>query len=245
MRTLTLIILVLLLAVLVSCLASPDAPAHAQGFATPTPLPAVQATLDAANAMHNDALSKIDAANQMQVKAAELLRNGVVQGQQADQAISDARAATAAQNAAAMGEAIGRASGALDELRKTNAAQNDMLNVCADNQKIQASAFISASNDAARLRVELQQERETNQNIAANFTALQNQHQQDERTSAVGNIASAFAFLVAGALLMVPLVVILFRKTRNEPPAPPEPPIDAPWTVTDEDRAEDEPINQD
>lgn len=240
-RVVVIILLVLLLAALISLLSQSE-PAAAQGFVTPTPLPAIQATLDAANAAQQSAQADLQQAAQMEAQAAELRRNGMVQQQQAAQAISDARAASIAQNAAAIGEAIGRAEANLAELSKTSADQADLISTLAVNQKIQAERYIS---DTTQLRNELQQERTAHQTIAANFTALQSRY--DEQQSSL-TISPVVVVIVGLTALFGVIGFVAWKWSRNgahEPPAPPDPPIDGGWTVTDEDRKEDDSAEND
>lgn len=238
-RTLVIILLVLLLAVLISLLSQSE-PAAAQGFVTPTPLPAVQATLDAATAAQQSAQADLQQAAQMEAQAAELRRNGMVQQQQAAQAISDARAASVAQNAAAIGEAMGRADANLSELSKTNAAQADLIATLTANQKAQASTIISASNELSQLRQENQRLSVDKQTILQNYTALESRYNDQQASSTVSPVVVVIVGLTA---LFGVIGFVAWKWSRNsthKPTAPADPPIDGGWTVTDEDRDEDE-----
>lgn len=243
-RTLVIILLVLLLAVLISLLSQSE-PAAAQGFVTPTPLPAVQATLDAATAAQQSAQADLQQAAQMEAQAAELRRNGMVQQQQAAQAISDARAASVAQNAAAIGEAMGRADANLSELSKTNAAQADLIATLTANQKAQASTIISASNELSQLRQENQRLSVDKQTILQNYTALESRYNDQQTSSTISPTIAVIAGLT-GIFGLIGFVAWKWSR-REQPPAPPDPPIDATWTVTpqDDDQAEDDSAESD
>ncbi len=222
MRTILIVLLVLLLFALGSCLAQPNPPAHAQApFATPTLLPSVQATLDAAQQRYNAAQSDLQQADQFDAQAAEYRRNGLAQQAQAQQDIGQARAAVAAQNYEAIGENIGRASSDLDQLSKTNAAQNNLIATLTANQRVQAAAVISLTGETQQLRDDLQRERADHQTTLASYNALSAQQAAHQNDGSIQGLISIFAFIIALILIVVLAVVVLsMRRGQATEPAP-------------------------
>lgn len=210
-RFLLLAFLVGLLFVFVSCMAQPPTSARAQGFVTPTPLPAIVATQQAASQLQANARNQAATAAEYQRLADETRRNAAAQEAAAQQAISDARAASAAQNAGAVGEAIGRAESELNQLMKTNQGQGEALNLAGDVIRAQASTIMTLTNETESLRARVR-----DLNVA--YQAAQVQQVDATRNGTIGNIAASFAFLSAGALLAWLVMGVLQR--RHDAPLP-------------------------
>jgi hypothetical protein len=222
------LLLVFVLFIAVSCLAAPQAPARAQGdYPTQTPLPGIKATLDAAQARQSAGQAMIDDANAKMSQAAEYLRNGVAQQAQAQADIGKALAAVAAQNYEAIGEAIGSAKSDLDQLSATNAAQHALISSMADSQKVQASAYISATSENARLVSENQRLVSDNQTLSANNAAQSARLEQAQTQSGIGNVPWLIVFFGAAVLLVALLMVVLQRRHETV--------IDSMPTLIDED----------
>ena len=202
----------LILSALVSCMAQPS-PARAQGpFSTPTPLPAILATSNAAQQRADAASANLQAAAQLEAQAAELKRNAQAQQAQAQQAISDARSAAVAQNAQAVGEAIGQADGALSQLRDTVAGQSAMIATLTAKVEAQASTIISVTND-------LQVARSDKAMLLANYNAVTQRldaAQQQGQSAPIVTLVIAVAVIAIMAIL---IAVVLQR--RHDTPATP------------------------
>lgn len=198
---------VLALAAFCALLASCSVPDHAQGnWHTPTPLPAIATAqskaygdLSSAKAARNDAVNK----------AAEILHNADNQIDDAVQAISDARAAAASQNAIAIGEAIGRADANISQLRESVVGQAEII------------ATLSASNADVIAMIAAQSITITQQatELGRLRTDVQNYREAYEESQAVANQAASPVVIIASGLIFVFLIgiVIIFviEKWRN------------------------------
>lgn len=193
------------------CLIS--APASAQGFVTPTPLPAIVATQQSAAQQ----LSSVQAANaqadQLDAQAAEIRRNADAQAQQAAQAYADARAATAAQNAAAIGEAIGRGEAILGQIK---ASLDGALKINDDRAAIINSLYISMTQQGAELnqaQIELTNLKAVNASLQKNNETLAAQNKSNTTSANVLSVLPGFlAFMF---LLGLIVLIIRLRELRN------------------------------
>lgn len=209
-----------------------------RAFVTPTPLPGPVATANAAAQIKDSAQADLNTAAQLRAQAAEIERNAAIQKQQADQAMADARAAAAAQNAAAFGEAIGRAESAIDQQQRSAAGQAVIIATLTARTEAQASTIISLTNEAQALRVD-------KQTIGAAYTALSKQQDEHKSDGAIGNIVVLFIFVVA-LVIFVALIwyVIQIRRGRFtiEPAAQQipdaEPPVEGEFQTIPNDQSE-------
>jgi chaperonin cofactor prefoldin len=193
------------------------APVSAQGgpqptpapFVTPTPLPGVQASYSAAQQAQNAAQASIAQAAKLDGLASEMRRNAEAQQAQAAQAYSDARAASAAQNGAAIGEAIGRGEAALSQLRDSVSGQAVIISTLTAQTQAQAQEVYS-------LTTELQAARTDKQTILDSYTAIKSQGDkvaaQAETDSTLGYIVKGFLFVVVTVLLIRLIIFVLQRR---------------------------------
>lgn len=206
---LPLLILVFLAIPLLSFQASP---ARAQSvFVTPTPIPAVIATQNAAQAAQSEAAASRSEAANLRARADEIQRNADAQAQQAANALADARAAAASQNAAAVGEAIGSADNQLSQLRASVEGQAAIIATLTADKQANAGEIYS-------LTTALQQERTSKQTILDNYTAanvrLESAQAEIQRQGGSSPVA-AMVFIVGGiAIFAVLIVVVLQRRER-------------------------------
>lgn len=188
------------------------APVRAQSvFVTPTPIPAVVATQNAAQAAQSAANASRSEAASLRARADEIQRNADAQAQQAANALADARAAAASQNAAAVGEAIGSADNQLSQLRASVEGQAEIIATLTADKQASASEIYS-------LTTALQQERTSKQTILDNYTAanvrLESAQAEIQRQSGSSPVA-AMVFVVGGiAIFAVLIVVVLQRRER-------------------------------
>lgn len=195
-----------LLALAIALLLEWVAPAHAQGpLVTPTPYPAIQATRTAAQAQIDAANQQQAQAAQLDAQAAEMRRNADAQQAQAQQAINDTRAAAAAQNASAVGEAIGRAESVLNQLRDTVAGQAAIIATATSTERFQAQTIISLTNENQALRVDKQV-------VAAAYTATVKRADEAQANAAPSPLVWLVVIGFMG-LLAVLLIVVLGRKS--------------------------------
>jgi len=191
-------------------------------FITPTPLPAVQAAQQAAAQSQSAVQSSQQQAAQLRAQAQrdyaallaradEIQRNADAQAAQATQAYSDARAAAAAQNGAAVGEAIGRGESAVAQQRESMAGMSSIvatLTAQHDQDQKANDRLTQIANNAVA-------DKET---ILKNYTALQAQNDkaqaQAEQDSALSYIVKGFLFIVA-AVLLIALIVFVINRRRD------------------------------
>ncbi len=192
-----------------------SSPARAQGFVTPTPLPSVRATQQAADWIAQQVQQQNAEAAQMEARAAEIRRNAAAQAQQAAQAYADARAAAAAQNAAAIGEAIGRGEAALSQLQDSVNGLTALNATQASRIEMLSSAVVSQANTINRLAAE---KRDT-LNVNA---ALMAKQAQNDNLDALGRIVMLFGFIVTLAIL-AHLIWSVWQRNRVTIVAPPPP----------------------
>lgn len=190
-----------------------NAPARAQGvFVTPTPYPAISATAQAAQQRSDAAQADINKANQDLARAAEMKRNGEAQFDQAQADINAARAAQAAQNAAAMGEAIGRVETTVNQMRDTIAGQAGIITTLTNEKVVWAQEKIS-------MTLELQQARTSAQIAHDSYTAtaqrLEEAQKQGQSTPVVTYVFGALFVCVLAVLV----IVVLQRKGQAAPVA--------------------------
>lgn len=209
---------VLLILALLFCRLS--APANAQGFVTPTPLPAIVATQQAANQKAQQAAASNAEADRLDAQAAEIRRNADVQAQQAAQAYADARAASAAQNAAAIGEAIGRGEAAATQLK---ASLDGILSINSQQSEIINSLYISLTQQGAELiqaHSEITQLKKTNADLNATNEMVVARIQDSERSASVLSIIPIFiAFLFLVGLIGFGAWLWQKRNGHDAPPA--------------------------
>lgn len=225
-----------------------SSPAAAQGFVTPTPLPAI-ATQQAQAAQQLGSIQAANAqADQLDAQAAEIRRNADAQAQQAAQAYADARAATAAQNAAAIGEAIGRGEAALEQIKASLDGalkiNDDRATINTEQAALINTLYISVTQQGA----DLQQARIENANLTRINAALQ-KNNETLTTQAQHNTTSANVLGIVPLFLMflflIGLIVLALgiRQWRNgngavtvttehddEPSEDDEPPIEGEYT---------------
>lgn len=209
------------------------APVQAQGpFQTPTPLPGVVATQQAADATANAVQAARNDAAALEARAAEIRRNADAQAQQAAQAIADARAASAAQNAAAIGEAIGRADSNLSQLQESVQGQAAIISTLQtagqdkDAQIDQLKAQLSdTANRLSNAAAQLQQVKADNTRLAGEKKILQTQIDEQPKTDMPRFAAMLLAFVVVIGLF----IAWGWHVIQNRKPAPPADPqiIDA------------------
>lgn len=207
--------------------------AAAQGFVTPTPLPAIVATQQAAAQSLGNVQAQNARADQLDAQAAEIRRNADAQAQQAAQAYADARAATAAQNAAAIGEAIGRGEAALSQLKdsadgalKLNAEQSAIIN----SLYISVTQMTGERDQALRDKANLQR---INTALQANNETLTAQAQHNSTSANVLSIVPGFlTFLLLIGLLVLTLGIRQWQHARSGA---------ATVTARDDEQDEDDP----
>lgn len=199
-------VVVLMPLLAIPLLALQAAPARAQGvFVTPTPYPAIVATQNAAQQRSDAARANQAQAAQLEAQAAELRRNAEAQQSAAQQAINDTRAAAAAQNAAAVGEAIGRAESSLNQLRDTVNAQAAIVEELKAGNTAQAQAIIS-------MTLELQQARADKQTMLSNYTATAQQLEDAQKQGQSTPVVTYVFIILFVCTLAVLLIVVLQRK---------------------------------
>ena len=120
-----LFILLVLGVMLLIALILNSTPASAQSAPTPTPLPQVVATQQAADAAAAQVSGLQAERAQTEARLSEINRNIEAQIVEAERAAADARNAAATQNAVEAGAAIGRLEGALAQLRTSYAGKDD------------------------------------------------------------------------------------------------------------------------
>lgn len=236
---LILVVLVILFMLLMAALSVTPARAQAP-FATPTPLPGVQATQQAADAASSAAQAARNEANALEARAAEIRRNADAQGAAAAQAIADARSATAAQNGAAIGEAIGRADSNLAQLQDSVQGQAALIEALRSdnaNKDARIGQLKAQVNDTANQLQQAQASQRTTQSAYEALQAYQDEHAND---SLVGNAAVLFVFVVVFGLILA-LVWHTVRGHSNQPESllPPDITIDRSEAVDGEYTHED------
>ena len=197
-----------LMFVLLGALAAPRSAGAQTPFVTPTPLPAIQATQQAAQARAAEAQAGRQQAAQMRAQADEIQRNADAQQSQAAQAWSDASAAAAAQNAAAFGEAIGRGQAALDQLRASVAGQAAIVATLTARADAQAGTIISLTNELQQARIDIQ-------TTLAAYTVVKAQQAEHQNDSLIGNIVVLFVFIVISVLLVSLLWFVISRRAER------------------------------
>lgn len=195
---------------LVFALSFQTAPVRAQGvFVTPTPLPAIVATANAAEQAQSAAQASRNEADRLNAQANEIRRNADAQSARAAQDLSDARAASAAQNAGAIGEAIGSASSQLEQLQTSVSGQAAIIaTLTADKQ--------AAASEIYSLTIALQQERASKRVIQDSYTALSTRFEAANlEAQKQGQSAPVVTFVFATgffAMLIVVIIVVLQRR---------------------------------
>jgi uncharacterized protein (DUF3084 family) len=216
-RLVLIIALVLLLAWLIYSLTAFTSPASAQAIITPTPLPQVQATQQAAQTAAAGVNDLQAEKAQAQARLDEINRNIEAQIAAAERAAADARTAAATQNAVEAGAAIGRLEGALDQLRASYAGKDAIINDLATRNDQQAAQIADLNRAVGNItRDNAQLKRDANSaNLA--YQNLKMQTEQGDRDNLLAQIVFIGAFGLV-ALIIGTLVYETIRKHRDDPP---------------------------
>lgn len=189
-------------------------PARAQGvLVTPTPYPAIIATQNAAQQAQAQASASLQQAAQLRAQAAEMERNGQAQYAQAQADINAARAAQAAQNAAAAGEAIGRVEATINQMRDTVAGQASIIATLTAKSELRDGAIVS-------LTIELQQARADKQVILSSYSATAQRLEDVQRQSQAVPVVTLVIGILFASICAVLIVVVLQRKGQDAPSTP-------------------------
>lgn len=215
---------------LVFALSFQIAPARAQGaFVTPTPLPAIEATKNAAQSAQSAANDARSQAAQLRAQAEEIQRNADAQQAQIAADLANASAAASAQNGIAFGQAIGQAQEDLKQFQDSLAGQDAIIATLTARNEI-------LSNSVVTLTVELNQARVSQSLILTNYTALSNRFEAvSAEAKQSANSAPVVTFVFAAgfvAMLIVVIIVVLQRREAN--------PIDDVDTVNEDEVIEGE-----
>jgi hypothetical protein len=170
-------------------------PVNAQA-PTITPWPGPQATATAAAGLQAQAAAQRQQVDALTQQAAALSEQANVNYNAAAQAASDARAALAAQQAGAAGEAIGRAEASINSGKDQIAALNEIIIQLRDLTSIQTGTIIT-------LTTELQQARADKQTVTAAYNAALANQEQSDRSQTLLSILGTFISFVFLALLIV------------------------------------------
>lgn len=192
------------------------APARDQAiFATPTPYPAIVATQTAAQQAQAQASASLAQAAQMRASAAEMERNGQAQYAQAQADINAARAAQAAQNGAAVGEAIGRVEATINQLRDTVAGQAGIIATLTADREVQAQQRISDTVEIQSLRNQVNNLTVDKKTALANFDAVAQALDETKRQGQAVPIVTLVIGVLFASICAVLIVAVLQRKGQN------------------------------
>lgn len=198
------------------------APVSAQGpLVTPTPLPQVQATRQAAQATANNVSNLEAERSAAQSRLNEINRNIEAQIRAAEQAAADARNAAATQNAVEAGAAIGRLEGALAQLRDSYAGKDAIIAGLSTKLGEQSAQLAEDKRTIDSLTTQLTQANKDKQTAVNAYNTATARQQESDNTALVNNaiwLIVALAFLLA----LIMLLVYLLTHRRNNDPAPPE-----------------------
>ncbi len=201
------------------CLLS--ASSAAAQIVTPTPLPQVVATRQAADSA-SAAVSDLQAQRtQTEARLAEINRNIEAQIAEAERAAADARTAAATQNAVEAGAAIGRLEGVLTQLRDSYAGKDAIISDLQSRNEQQAAQLAEQRRTIDGLALQLQQAKSDKQTTLNAYTALSAQQKTNQQNDMVSNavwLISALSFLSA---LIVFAVFVIQRRRAAVVVAPP------------------------
>lgn len=188
-----------------------SAPVAAQQI-TPTPIPQVVATQQAAS----DAAAQVNNLQaqraQVQAQLDEINRNIEAQIAEAERAAADARTAAAAQNAVESGAAIGRLEGALDQLRASYAGKDRIVTDLTARNEQQAAQIISDTQTIDHLSAALQVAQQEKQTTLTAYYALQQQREDQATQDTILNLAKLFALIVIFVLIIAGVISVVQRK---------------------------------
>lgn len=210
---------VIILALLAWLVGGINQPAAAQ-IVTPTPLPQVVATKQAADAA-NQQVSDLQAQRtQTEARLAEINRNIEAQIAEAERAAADARTAAATQNAVEAGAAIGRLEGALAQLRDSYAGKDAIISEQMSRIEQQATQSAADKRTIDDLTLELQQAKKDKQAALKAYDDVKTNQTTNQVNNMVGN---AVLLIVALALIFAVIAFAAFvlprrRAVMIEPP---------------------------
>jgi hypothetical protein len=195
-------------------------PAAAQ-ITTPTPLPQVIATQQAADSAASQVNDLQAQRAQTEAQLSEINRNIEAQIAAATQAAADARNAAATQNAVEAGAAIGRLEGALAQLRDSYAGKDAIIQDLQGRIETQAAQSAEDRRTIDRTGLELRQAQQDKQNVLTAYNAVKAQ----QATSAQNDMVSSAIWLVSvlalvSALILFGVFVIQRRRTVVIDPPP-------------------------